>query len=616
MNKVLTVIFSCFASIAIGQQGYWQQEVKYTMDIDFDAENHQFKGYQVIDYTNNSPDTLERVFYHLYFNAFQPGSMMDERSRTIQDPDPRVGDRIAALTESEIGYQKINSLTQDGQSADFFVEGTILEVDLARPLLPGQSTKLEMKFEAQVPIQVRRSGRDNAEGVDFSMTQWYPKLAEYDYMGWHANPYIGREFHSIWGDFDVTIDIDASYVIGATGVLQNPTEIGHGYQPKDMRMKKKKGKLKWHFIAENVIDFAWAADPDYNHISKIAHDGTMMRFIYQPGDATSENWARLPKIMDEALKFMNENYGKYQFPGYTFIQGGDGGMEYPMITLITGERSLNSLVGVSVHEWMHSWYQFTLATNESLYAWMDEGFTSFASAEVMNHLTKQGLIPGQPSDDPHIGNTMGYAMFTQSGMEEPLSIHSDHFVTNTAYSRASYGKGSVFLSQLEYVIGSEPFRRGLLRYYNTWKFKHPQPIDIIRIMEKESGLELDWYLQYFVNTTKTIDYGIQNVRSNGAGGTTITLERIGEMPMPIDIQIRTTNGKQRVYHIPMRIMRGEKTFPAKSNVKVEADWPWTHRTYEFDIKIPIKDLESVLIDPSRRMADIVPNNNEQLFRNK
>ncbi|MFI3185218.1 MAG: hypothetical protein QX198_04490, partial [Methylococcaceae bacterium] len=195
-----------------------------------DATRHQFKGKQKLVYTNNSPDTLTKVFYHLYFNAFQPGSMMDVRSRTIQDPDPRVADRISKLAPEEVGYHKVDRFTQDGQVLKYHVQGTVLEVELARPILPGGRSEFLMDFNSQVPLQIRRSGRHNAQGIDYSMTQWYPKMAEYDHEGWHADPYVGREFHGVWGDFDVKISIDKKYVIGGTGYLQNPNEIGHGYQ--------------------------------------------------------------------------------------------------------------------------------------------------------------------------------------------------------------------------------------------------------------------------------------------------------------------------------------------------------------------------------------------------
>ncbi|NUO02857.1 MAG: M1 family peptidase, partial [Saprospiraceae bacterium] len=170
--------------LLVGQPDRWQQAVNYKMDIDFDVRTHRFEGEQELTYFNNSPDTLYRVFYHLYFNAFQPGSMMDMRSRTIPDPDGRVGDRISKLKPDEIGYHNILSLKQNGKKVSYKVVETILEVTLAEPIMPGSRTVFDMEFESQVPVQIRRSGRDNKEGIDYSMAQWYPKMCEYDYQGW------------------------------------------------------------------------------------------------------------------------------------------------------------------------------------------------------------------------------------------------------------------------------------------------------------------------------------------------------------------------------------------------------------------------------------------------
>ena len=195
------------------------------MDVSLDVHTNRFKGTQKLIYTNNSPDTLHKVFYHLYLNAFQPGSMMDVRSRTIVDPDPRVRDRIEHLTPDEIGYQHVRDLYQDGQSLKYSLQCTILEVTLDHPILPHSKTEFDMQFTGQVPIQIRRTGRDNREGIRYSMTQWYPKMAEYDYQGWHADPYIGREFYGVWGDFDVHITIDSSYTVAGTGYLMNPSKL-------------------------------------------------------------------------------------------------------------------------------------------------------------------------------------------------------------------------------------------------------------------------------------------------------------------------------------------------------------------------------------------------------
>ena len=175
----LTAIF--FSAFSQNNNSYWQQEVDYKMNVQMDVKNFQYKGTQELKYTNNSPDTLNKVFYHLYFNAFQPGSEMDVRSRTITDPDSRVMDRISKLSPSEIGYIKPTVFMQDNTTAKYTIKGTVMEVILNKPILPGESTVFNMEWDAQVPLQIRRSGRNSSEGVALTMTQWYPKLAEYDF---------------------------------------------------------------------------------------------------------------------------------------------------------------------------------------------------------------------------------------------------------------------------------------------------------------------------------------------------------------------------------------------------------------------------------------------------
>lgn len=604
---LLALAFLANSSSFFAQYGYWQQHVVYQMDIDVDVEKNQYKGSQRLVYTNHSPDTLQRIFYHLYLNAFQPGSMMDTRSLLISDPDRRVGDRISKLQPDEIGYQKVNSLTQDNLPVVYKTVGTILEVELAKPLLPNAKTELVMQWDAQVPLQVRRNGRDSEEGIRLSMAQWYPKLAEYDDQGWHANPYVGREFHGVWGDFDVRISIDSDYVVGGTGYLQNPEEIGHGYAEDP---KKRKKKVTYHFKAPNVHDFFWGADPDYTHTSFKRADGMVMHFFYQENERTKDNWEALPKIMDEAFNYINAHYGQYMYDQYSFVQGGDGGMEYPMGTLITGERNINSLVGVSVHELMHSWYQMMMATNEALYAWMDEGFTSWASAEVMNHLKSKNLIPGDPTDNPHAGSYRSLNGFRQSGLQEPISTHADHFDTNAAYSVAAYVNGAVFLEQLRYIIGEEAFAATLLRYYHTWKGKHPTPNAFIRVAEKEANMELDWYKEYWVYTTKVADYAVASVRERDGKSAVISLEKIGQMPMPQELTVTLKNGEQMMYYIPMVIMRGEKPQPSYATTwTVLPDWPWTKPNYEVELSVPLDQIERVQLDARGRMFDSNPDNN-------
>ena len=608
MKKALSLLFFFVMVISFAQtkkaetaatnaqnnSGYWQQHVDYTMDIDMDVNNYQYQGKQKLVYTNNSPDELNKVFYHLYFNAFQPGSQMDVRSLNIADPDRRVGDRISKLKPDEIGYIKVNSLQQNGTAVSFETVGTILEVTLHKPIKSGESVTFNMNFEAQVPIQIRRSGRNSSEDIALSMAQWYPKMAEYDFQGWHTPPYIAREFQGVWGDFDVTIHIDKSFTIGGTGYLQNPQEIGHGYEDKNVALKLPKGdKLTWHFKAPKVHDFVWAADPAYIHDILKMDNGIDLHFYYK--NSLDENFLKSwkdfqPKVAD-LMKFYSEHVGQYPYKQYSVIQGGDGGMEYAMATLVTGKRSYGSLFGVTAHEMAHTWFQFLLASNESLHPWMDEGFTSYISNMAENEILEGG------KENPHAGSYRGYKTIVAKGYEESLSTHADRYNTNWAYGTASYSKGNIFLSQLEYVIGKENVAKGIKKYFTDFSFKHPTPNDIKRTMEKVSGLDLGWYLNEWTQTTHTIDYGVKSVEGNE-----ITLERIGQMPMPIDVEVTYIDDTKQSYNIPLEMMRGSKPTTAT----ILKDWGWAYPTYSFKTD---KKIKSVEIDTSNLMADINTDNN-------
>jgi hypothetical protein len=484
------------------------------------------------------------------------------------------------------------------------MEETILVVTLNKPLYPGEKTVLEMTFEGQVPVQIRRSGRNNSEGVALSMSQWYPKLAEYDFEGWHADPYIAREFHGVWGDYDVTLTLDKNYVVGGTGYLQNPEEVGHGYSAAGTSVKKSKEKtLTWHFKAPMVHDFMWAADPEYIHDTLAVENGPVLHFFYKNNPEILENWKNLQEKTAAAMTFYSNNIGKYPYNQYSVIQGGDGGMEYGMSTLITGERSFGSLVGVMAHEMAHSWFQFVLATNESKHEWMDEGFTSFVSSLCMNQ------IMNQEKENPFENSYRSYYYLVNSGREQPLSTHADRYDFNTGYGISAYSKGSVFLSQLGYVIGQDALMKTLRKYFNDFKFKHPTPIDIIRSAEKVSGLELDWYLMDWTQTTNTIDYGITTIE-NVNGKARVTLERIGLMPMPIDLLVVLKDGTQFTYYAPLRMMRGEKENPYPGIARtVIADWPWAQKTYQLNLDVSVDEIMGIRIDPSGLMADINQENN-------
>lgn len=630
MYKFLSLLISgfLFVNSLDAQPSRWQQRVKYTMNIDVDANKNRFTGKQKLEYTNNSPDALKKVFYHLYYNAFQPNSSMDVRSNQLgkniingkPDWDSRVTDRISKLKEDEIGYQKIISLKMNGVSQPFKYDETILEVTLTQPIAAKSKVVFEMEFEAQIPIQIRRTGRDNpTTGVRYSMSQWYPKICEYDNEGWHPTPYVAREFYGVWGDFDVTIAIDKSYKLGGTGVLVNDKEIGWGYDEPGSALKPtEKAKRSWHFVGNNVHDFVWAADPDYIHlVRKMPNGGPIFHVIYNYKNNDLKNDTAWNTVADAAvftLPFIESKFGKYPYPQYSFIQGGDGGMEYPMATLLIGPS-----LGTVFHELMHTWYQMILGTNESINAWMDEGFADFSSAHVSafyrdnftkikykNNPAYIKTLDSVASILPLVvsGSYRSYYYLAKSDYQEPLTTHADHFETNLGYSISSYSKGAVFMEQLGYVVGAEMRDKILMEYYNQWRFKHPNSNDFIKLAEDMSGIKLDWYKEYWCNTTKTIDYGIDSLWEEG-GVSKIRLIRKGKVPMPIDFRLSFKDGSTEMHYIPLNLMYGSKASENTGESREEhAAWKWTHPTYIIEFKKRLTDLKKAEIDPSKRMADI------------
>ncbi len=588
---MVRIIFALVLFQLSFSQDYWQQHVDYEMNISVDVSDFTYDGDQSIVYTNNSNDTINKVYYHLFFNAFKPNSQMDVRSRTIRDPDRRVGSRIVALEEKDYGDISVSTLKQDGKDVYFEVNETVLLARLNKPLLPGKKTKLEMVFTAQIPLQIRRSGKLNKEGVDMTMTQWFPKLAEFDSEGWHPNPYIGREFHGVWGNYSVNITIDKSYVVGGTGYLLNANEIGHGYSEK--APKEKEGATNtWKFYAPDVHDFAWAADPDYIHDIKKSESGVDLHFFYKP-TVNVDDWKKLQDDSVKLMKYFEESIGPYPWKQYSIIQGGDGGMEYAMCTMITGERPYSSLLGVTAHEMAHAWFQHLLATNEAKHAWMDEGFTEYVTSLSENY------VNDVDPEFPHKSSYDRYYLLASSGFEQAQTIHSDRYDYNFAYGASAYSKGSVFLSQLGYIIGKENLDKTLKRYYEEFKFKHPTPNDFKRVAEKVSDLELEWYLNEWTRTPHKIDYGIDV--SSLEDERIITLKRKARIPMPIEVVVSFDDGSSDLYYIPNDLLHGYKSF--NEEVYLMEPWNWVSTEYEFVVE-GNKKIIKIEIDPSKRIADV------------
>ncbi len=634
-NPVLIFLFSFLVPFQPYAQENWQQRVKYKMDVSLDIATNIVKGKQSIEYTNNSPDTLSVLYFHMYWNAFQPNSMMDVRSREMgkhvvdgkNDWDFRVTDRISKLKSDETGFQKISVLKMNGRIQQTEIQESILKVYLDKPILPKTKVTLDADFEARVPVQIRRSGRENEEGVKFSMAQWYPKLAEYDARGWHPDPYIGREFYGVWGDFDVNISIDKNYIIAATGSLVNANEIGYGYEAAGVKVIRPAGNnLTWKFTAANVHDFVWAADPDYKHVSRKIREGLIVHVFYKisplhlqkyfsnlPTRVKSSfnnnaglfirnyelEWQQLADKMQKAFPYIEKQFGKYPYKQFSFIQGGDGGMEYPMATLLKGAGE-----SVIYHELLHSWFPMIMSTDEAHEPWVDEGFATYAENKVI------AFMNNDTSGNEQRETYASYIKLAKSEYEEPLTTHADHYMTKYGYATSSYTKGGVFFEQLGYIIGRENLHLTFMELYRKYKFRHLDHHDILRVAENVSSMQLGWYSDFFVNTTRTINYGIDSLWQEGSK-IKIRMNNTGQVPMPIDLLISFKDGSTHLAHIPQYLSFGYKP-NEDSTIKrsVHSPWKWTDPVYTVAIDGILVNVKAAEIDPSQRMADVNRNNNK------
>lgn len=611
--KVIMIKFflTSFLTIGISLSSFaqWQQHIDYQMDIQMDVKTFQYKGRQVALYENHSPDTLRTVFYHLYLNAFQPGSQMDKNMQQVSDmparfmhnagteAEPKYISKLSMLKDSEQGFIRLQSLTQNGKTASYKVIGTILQVTLPEPILPHGKATLSMDYTAQIPNIGVRMGRNSSDGVALSLSQWYPRICVYDAQGWHPYQYIFGEFYGDWANFDVKITLDKNYVVAGTGTLQNPEQIGFGYN--NLKEVKTREKTRtWHFKAEKVIDFSWAADPAYQHDIVKTKRGVELHFFYKN---FPENWKKLQQIMPEVLDFYEAKVGKYPWSHYSFIQAGQGAMEYAMCTFIEGGKDPEALIKTACHELAHTWFQHIFAIDEQQYPWFDEGFTCFlqlwADAEV---------VKKEPVANFSEFRHKAFLKYVSENQEEDPSIRADFFERSRSYFSTAYAKGTMFASHLDYIIGRKAMERTFKRFYKEYAFTHPTPENFVRCAEKESGMQLFWFLKEFMHTTHHIGYCIEKVEAKGEK-TLVTLTKKGRIPMPLDLIVIPNGQKPFSLYIPTDLTFGEKPNPFINMERIVLPiWNWAENTYQFELNLPFTQVRNISIDPQEFMADPNP----------
>jgi hypothetical protein len=596
MKKIALVIFSCISVVAYAQNGYWQQKVAYTIDASLDDKKGILTGTEKLTYTNNSPDELREIYLHLYWNAFQLGSHAIKHN--IEMGEPETVKKLNELTKKDEGYIKLTTITVNGQTYTPTLFESIAQIKLNQPIPAGGAAQIEINFESLVPSCVNRSGKNNTAGTDFTFTQWYPKICRYDKQGWHTDQYLGREFAGTFGNFDVTLHCNPKLVVAGTGVLDNKKYTEHGWENANGFSDDKKDKLaKWHFVAENVHDFAWAAENEWTHsANKI--DDIEFHFFYHNTNEYKSSWSTLILFWADAYKICKKEFGVYPYPQFSFIQAGEGYMEYPMCTMLEANRS--DFFNTACHEFMHNFFYGIYATDENLHHWMDEGLTSYAEARLSTAVTKDQTNPAVEAGSM-------YKLIRAQFPEEPIATHANFFDSDYAYYNCAYFKGQLFPELIRYIVGDSVMNAGFKKYYDNWKFKHPEPNDFVKNFEDVSNMELTWFQNYWLNTNKTIDLKIDSVTFKG-NDAVIVFSREG-VPLPVEFVVEMKGGSKKYFYIPLDLTNNSKS-NFSHPTKVLPYWSGAEKKYKVVVKdIKKNNVTSITLDPDGFLPDIKPGNN-------
>ncbi len=582
MRKNLIIAAIALTSTIYSQKNTWQQKADYSITASLDDQKGLVNGEETIEYSNQSNDSLSEIYLHLYWNAFKKGS----HAFTV------FGNDQSEMDASDFGSITLSEIKIDGQSYTAEVFESIGKIKLKSPLAPLAKARISITFIAQIPACLNRAGKNNTAGTDFTLTQWYPKICRYDAQGWHTDPYLGREFAGTFGNFNVTINCNKRFVIAGTGLLSNKSYTANGWV--DKQKESTNGDVaQWKFTAENVHDFAWAADADWIHKS-IRIDLIDFHFFYHK--QYEEQWTTLTDKWKEAYAICKEEFGTYPYPQFSFIQAGEGYMEYPMCTML--EASRMDFFNTACHEFMHNYFYGIYGSDENLHHWMDEGVTCYAESRISSGGEKKSH-----TDEAISSYEWMRAMYP----EEPIATAANHFDYDYAYYNAAYFKGQLFPELIRYIIGDNKMKQGFHRYYTNWKFKHPEPNDFVKTFEDVSRMELTWFQNYWLNTTKTIDFGIDSLRKS-KNGLLFNITNAG-VPMPIEFMVELKDGSKKYYYIPIDLTNNVKTDFYRPTETL-AKWSFAEKTYSILLPgVSLGNVAKISLDPDGFLPDIAKENN-------
>lgn len=609
---------------------YWQQDVHYNIKAELNDSTDIVTGHEQLTYWNNSPKELYYVYFHLYSNAQAKGSYLSDLYENNNYTLHYGKYRAQGLGTT------VDDISINGTALKTELDNTVMKVYLTKPILPGESVTFDVNFKTYFDREVIRNRMKlfNSFGYKhYDLVHWYPRISVYDRkFGWDTYQHMDHEFYGDFGSFHVELTFPNNYVMDGTGVLTNESEVlpDSLRQKLDLRNFSKKPwnsppstvvkrdgtKKTWKFSAINVHDFALTADPTYR-IGE--YDWNGVRCIALVQEPHAAGWQNCPQYIAKILDVNSYNIGPYHYPKMICADAQDG-MEYPMLTLDGGfDPDYRDLL---VHEISHNWFFGMVGSNETYRAMMDEGFTQFYTADTYQFIDGPNKIE-MPSKSKYVNNYTepnrilddqfynSYMIATVTREDEStLNTHSDEFnggIRHGGGESVVYFKTATMLKNLEYVLGRALFDKCMQHYFEQWKFCHPYPEDFRNSVIQYSGVDLNWFFDEWIETSKRIDYKIGRVKKvKGKGNYQITFKRKGEMQMPVDFTVIDKGDSAYHYSIPNTWF--EK--PVRSNVLPRwIGWgPKVKTSYTANIHLNGK-FKDAIIDPSRRLADVNMMNN-------
>lgn len=574
---------------ASGKPGhnYWQNRADYNLTIALNDQTNELVGSSEITYTNNSYDSLEFLWLQLDQNLFAKDS---RGASLISASGSRYGEAGSAFD----GGYKIKSVTVDGKPVKYTVIDTRMQIDLAKALkAKGGKAKIKVEYSYTVPNEgADRTGVvDTKNGKIFTIAQWFPRMAVYDDIhGWNTLPYLGPgEFYLEYGDVTATITAPANHYVVGSGELLNPKDVYSSEQLK--RWEKAKAsdatvmirsaeevnqdertssKTKtWKFKIKNTRDFAWASSSsfiiDAAKINLPSGEKSLAISAYPVESDGQHAWSRSTEYTKASIEHYSKQWSEYPYPTAINVAGNEGGMEYPGIVFCHMDSKGEGLWGVTDHEFGHIWFPMIVGSNERVHGWMDEGFNTF-----INDISTKNFNNGEYYEKQSLQRM---ASVFNSDKLEPITSQPDNMRERNIGLLLYYKPGAGMTLLREQIIGEERFDKALRTYIDYWAYKHPTPEDFFRTMENVTGEELSWFWRgWFMNKWK-IDQGVKGAKykeGDFTKGVNITVENIGQLPMPTTVQLTFKDGTKQEVKLPVEVWKknAEWTFHVPTNKEI------------------------------------------------